>query len=121
MHGGWVYILSSNSGTLYIGVTSDLFHRILEHRAGVRSGFASKYHCERLVYRERFEAIIAAIAREKELKGWSRAKKIALIEGQNPEWRDLAQWWGRHMLHGPEKIADQEELEKRRIKLTRPR
>lgn len=109
--GGWVYVLASKSGTLYIGVTSDLFRRVLQHGAGIRCGFASKYSCNRLVYREGFRTIVDAIAREKELKGWTRAKKIALIETNNPEWRDFAEWWGRPMLHAPERIADQENIQ----------
>jgi putative endonuclease len=76
---------------LYIGVTSDLTNRIAEHRAGVHpSSFTQRYNVDRLVYFELTSDIQAAIAREKQLKGWTRAKKIALIESENPEWRDLA-------------------------------
>ena len=76
-------------GTLYTGVTSDLSRRVYEHREGLTPGFTSRYACKRLVYYERYERIVDAIAREKQIKGGSRAKKIALIETLNPQWRDL--------------------------------
>lgn len=117
MRGGWTYILAGRTGTLYTGVTSDLFRRILEHRAGVRSGFASRYDCHRLVYIERFASITAAIDREKVIKGWTRAKKLALIEAGNPEWRDLAQFWGARMLMGNESIAEENAKESLRTRL----
>jgi putative endonuclease len=117
MRGGWVYMLASKRGTLYIGVTSDLSRRILEHRSGIRSGFAHKYGCNRLVYFEEFETITAAIARETELKGWTRTKKKALVERKNPEWRDLAQHWGDPLLLPNEPIAEQEKLQNQRIQL----
>ncbi|HEX4039085.1 MAG TPA: GIY-YIG nuclease family protein [Acidobacteriaceae bacterium] len=100
MHGGSVYILTSKSGTLYIGVPGDWFRRVLEHRKGIRSGFASKHHCDRLVYGQHCLSILAATARETEMKGGRRARKIALIESFNPEWRDLARHWGDRMLMG---------------------
>ena len=87
--GGWVYILSSNTRRLYVGVTSDLSGRMWEHRNGVFEGFAKKYRINQLVYYELFHDIEEAIAREKQLKGWARAKKIALIEKLNPVWIDL--------------------------------
>jgi len=90
MKGGYVYILSSKSGVLYIGVTSRLDTRFLQHKMKLIGGFSRKYHTDRLVYFERFEDIRVAIAREKHLKGWIRAKKIALIESVNPSWRDLS-------------------------------
>ncbi|WP_196490047.1 GIY-YIG nuclease family protein [Erythrobacter donghaensis] len=77
------------NGTLYIGVTSDLPRRAWEHREGVVSGFTKKYGCKRLVWFELHATMEHAIAREKQIKGGSRAKKIALIEAMNPEWRDL--------------------------------
>ena len=89
-HGGWVYIMSSHSRCLYIGVTSDLHGRVWEHKNGVLEGFTKKYKINRLVYYEFFHDIETAIAREKQLKGWSRAKKISLIEKRNPGWEDLA-------------------------------
>ena len=74
LKGGHVYILGSATGTLYIGVTSGLYRRILQHRTGTHSGFAHKYGCTRLLYAEPFERIEEAIARETQLKGWTRAK-----------------------------------------------
>jgi len=87
--GGWVYIVSSHSRCLYIGVTSDLSGRVWEHKIGVYEGFTKKYKINQLVCHELFHDIESAIAREKQLKGWSRAKKIALIEKMNPGWEDL--------------------------------
>ena len=91
----WVYILASDRGVLYIGVTSELDRRILDHRSGIRSGFATKYRCHRLVYYEEYAYITSAIAREKTLKGWTRAKKLALIREMNQHYRDLAEDWGK--------------------------
>ena len=88
-HQYWAYIMSSLSGTLYIGVTSDLELRVWQHKTGVFEGFSKKYSCTRLVYREEFDSVFKAISREKQLKGWRRSKKIALIERQNPRWEDL--------------------------------
>jgi putative endonuclease len=86
-----VYILASRHyGTLYIGVTSDLMKRLWEHREGVLSGFTSRYAVHRLVYFEMFGDMDRAIAREKQLKNWHRRWKVNLINGENPEWRDLA-------------------------------
>jgi len=85
-----VYILASRRhGTLYTGVTSNLSQRVFQHREGLTPGFASRYGCNRLVFYEHFERMEEAIAREKQIKGGSRAKKIALIESMNPEWNDL--------------------------------
>ncbi|WP_158749411.1 GIY-YIG nuclease family protein [Acidobacterium sp. S8] len=91
----WVYILASDRGVLYIGVTSNLYRRVLDHRAGIRSGFATKYKCHRLIYYEEFKYMTSAIAREKELKGWRRSKKLALIRTTNEHFRDLADGWGK--------------------------
>jgi putative endonuclease len=88
-HHYYVYILSSRSRTLYIGVTKRLVFRIDQHRSGELGGFTSKYKIHRLVYFERFQYIGNAIAREKELKGWLREKKVALISAENPTWEDL--------------------------------
>jgi len=75
---------------LYVGVTSNLGKRIAEHRAGVHpSSFTKRYNIDRMVYFDMSSDIRAAIAREKQIKGWTRAKKVALIESVNPEWRDL--------------------------------
>ena len=86
----YVYILASRiGGTLYIGVTNDLLRRVGEHREGVVAGFTKKYGVKRLVYFETFDDVDAAIAREKQLKGWNRVWKIRLIEKDNPNWDDL--------------------------------
>jgi putative endonuclease len=85
-----VYILASRRhGTLYTGVTSNLGQRVFQHREGLTPGFASRYGCNRLVFYENYERMDEAIAREKQIKGGSRARKIALIEAMNPEWKDL--------------------------------
>ena len=85
-----VYILASAMGrALYIGVTTDISRRLEEHRLG-RVTHTAKYKIDRLIYLEPFETPPDAIAREKQLKGWTRAKKIALINRSNPDWRDLA-------------------------------
>jgi putative endonuclease len=85
-----VYILCNRrNGTLYIGVTSNLAHRIWQHREGVADGFTKRYGTGRLVHAEAFEDVSLAIAREKALKKWRRDWKIALIERDNPEWDDL--------------------------------
>jgi putative endonuclease len=104
-HRYWVYIVSSNSGTLYIGVTDNLTRRMLEHKSGTIEGFASKYHCHRLVYYESFDNILKAISREKQLKGWRRSKKLALIESFNPRWQDLAEHTGQRMAFPGESIT----------------
>ncbi len=83
-HQYFAYIVSSRSGTLYIGMTNSIYRRALQHKHGEIEGFASKYHCNRLVYYESFDDVHKAIGREKQLKGWTRAKKIALIESKNP-------------------------------------
>ena len=88
-HGGWVYIMSSHSRCLYVGVTSDLPGRVWEHKNGVYAGFSKKYKTHHLVHQEFFPDIESAIAREKQLKGWTRAKKIGLIEKINRGWEDL--------------------------------
>jgi len=88
-----VYIMSSGRRTIYIGVTNDLQRRVFEHKKKLISGFTSKYNYIYLVYFEMHNDIIHAIAREKELKGWVRKKKIALIEQSNPDWKDLASEW----------------------------
>ncbi len=91
MKGGFVYILASKSGVLYTGVTRGLDIRMLQHRFKIVEGFTKKYNVSRLMYYERHPDIRAAIAREKQIKGWTRKKKIALIESSNPTWKDLAE------------------------------
>jgi putative endonuclease len=88
----FVYILASHSRRLYVGVTNDLLRRVYQHRAG-DVNFTARYQIHRLVHFELAENPLAAIEREKELKGWLRSKKIALIEAKNPAWCDLAEAW----------------------------
>jgi len=90
----WVYILASKSRRIYIGVTNDIERRVREHKQGEIEGFTRRYKINRLVYRERFHYVDNAIAREKEIKGWDRAKRVALIESENPTWEDLSLEWG---------------------------
>jgi len=85
-----VYIVASRrNGTLYIGVTSDLVARIWQHKTKAVAGFTARYGCDRLVYFEMLDSAEAAITREKQMKEWRRAWKIALIEEANPDWLDL--------------------------------
>jgi len=85
-----VYILAGKSGVLYTGVTGHLAKRIWQHKEKLVDGFARRYNLDRLVWFERHATARAAIAREKEIKGWRRSKKTALIEVMNPGWRDLS-------------------------------
>ncbi len=89
----YVYIMASYRGTLYTGVTNDLIRSVYEHRNQLTGGFTSKYNVSKLVYYEITEDVASAIAREKQIKGWRRSKKIALIEAMNPYWVDLAEGW----------------------------
>lgn len=93
----FVYIMTNRSKTLYTGITGNLFQRVRLHKAGTGSAFTSKYKVDRLVYFERYEDVNKAIEREKQIKGWLRVKKIALIVSVNPAWRDLSlEWLERH-------------------------
>ncbi len=85
----YVYILTSNSRTLYVGMTSDLARRVAQHKNKELPGFTQKYNVGQLVYFEEFQRPQDAIEREKQLKGWRRDKKIALVENENPGWTDL--------------------------------
>lgn len=105
----WVYIMSSTSGTLYIGITSTLFGRALQHKDKLIKGFTSRYDCNRLVYYEGFDDVRKAISREKEPKGWVRKKKIALIESVNPRWEDLSKTWGGKTAMQNQAITDSRE------------
>jgi putative endonuclease len=91
----WVYILSSKSRRIYTGVTNDIERRVLEHKEGRLEGFTRRYRINRLVYLERYHYVRNAIAREKEIKSFDRAKRVALIEGSNPTWSDLSEEWGK--------------------------
>jgi putative endonuclease len=87
----WVYIMTNKNRTvLYTGMTDDLIRRVGEHRGGEIAGFTASYRCKELIYYEHCTDVLAAIAREKQLKRWSRNKKAALIATLNPHWRDLA-------------------------------
>ena len=86
----YVYIMTNRSRTLYTGVTNDLLRRVYEHKNKLIKGFTSKYNIQYLVYYETASSIYSAIEREKQSKGWLRAKKIALIESINPELEDLS-------------------------------
>ena len=90
MHDHFVYIMSNKSRTLYTGVTKDLSRRAYEHKSKLIPGFTQRYNITKLVYFEATSDINSAIAREKQIKGWLRKKKIELIESMNPEWEDLA-------------------------------
>ena len=90
----YVYIMASRSLTLYTGVTGDIYHRSLQHKEGEIEGFTKKYHINRLVYYETFKYVNNALAREKQVKAWTRAKRLALIKTTNPAWQDLAEDWG---------------------------
>jgi putative endonuclease len=85
--------MTKNSKTLYIGVTNDLMRRVYEHKNKLIKGFTSKYNITKLVYHEEYGDIEKAIAREKQIKGWTRKKKITLIESINPEWKDFNEEW----------------------------
>ena len=89
----YLYIMSNVAQTLYIGVTNDLERRVYEHKHRLVPGFTSKYGLTQLVYFAEFTDVREAIRREKQLKGWKRERKIGLIVGLNPEWRDLAADW----------------------------
>lgn len=94
----FVYVMTNRSKTLYTGITGNLIQRVRLHKAGVGSRFTSKYRLDRLVYFEGYEDVHKAIEREKEIKGWLRIKKIALIVSVNPAWRDLSlEWYERHV------------------------
>jgi len=89
----YVYIMTNRSDGLYTGVTNNLQRRVYEHKHHLVAGYTSKYQMNYLVYFEETPDVYAAIAREKQLKGWSHAKKINLIESVNPDWRDLSEDW----------------------------
>ena len=90
----YVYILTNkNNRVMYIGVTNDLARRLYEHKQELVEGFTKRYHVHKLVYYEQTTDVRSAIAREKQLKGWLRARKNELVETMNPEWRDLSEDW----------------------------
>ncbi len=89
----FVYVMGSLSGTLYIGMTGRLERRVFQHKQHTVEGFTSKYEVDRLLYSESYDDVHKAIAREKQLKGWRREKKVALIQSLNPHWVDLSREW----------------------------
>lgn len=90
----YVYIVASRSLNLYTGITNNIFRRVLQHKQGDIEGFTKRYNINRLVYYEVFHQVGSAIAREKQIKAWTRAKRLALIRSRNPTWQDLAEGWG---------------------------
>jgi len=86
--------MASRSLNLYVGVTNSVYRGALQHKSGEIAGFTKRYHINRLVYYEPFQYVRNAIAREKQIKGWPPAKKLALIKSVNPTWPDLAEDWG---------------------------
>jgi len=106
----YVYILASLSGTLYVGITSNLSKRMWQHKEHVYKGFTSQYQVDRLLYYETFGAVQEAIEREKQLKGWRREKKINLITKENPHWEDLSGDW---FVDVPRKFAFHEVSDKK--------
>src|ERR1700733_11643994 len=91
----YTYIVASRSHNFYVGITSEIEVRVRQHKNGTFDGHSKKYNCNRLVWFERHPFVAYAITREKQLKGWSRVKKIALIERENPAWVDLSGEWGK--------------------------
>ena len=89
----YVYIMSSKTGTLYVGVTNDIKKRVYQHKNHLIPGFTNKYNIDRLLYVETVSDPISAISREKQIKKWRREKKIAIIDSMNPDWKDLSDGW----------------------------
>lgn len=89
----YIYIMTNESGTLYTGMTSNLETRVYQHKQKLIPGYTKRYNITRLVYYEETNDVWAAIAREKQIKGWLRRRKVELIESENPNWGDLAQHW----------------------------
>jgi len=125
----YVYIMASRSLTLYTGVTGDIYHRALQHKAGEIEGFTKKYHIDRLVYYETFKYVNNAIAREKQIKAWTRAKRLALIKTMNPAWQNLAEGWGELTKlqiprfardDNPENMKDNSKVEESNTGATKP-
>jgi len=107
----YVYVMASRSLNLYTGVTNSIYQRALQHKSDYIDGFTKKYHINRLVYYEIFEHIGNAIAREKQIKAWTRTKRLALIKSMNPTWQDLAESWrGKAELQIPRVARDDNSL-----------
>jgi putative endonuclease len=118
LHDYYTYIMTNRSGTLYVGVTNNLEARVLQHKEGVNDGFTKRYSIDRLVYYEHTNDVTAAIAREKQIKGWLRSKKVALINAENPEWRDLSEDW--YPLERPRVLVEGEILRSAQNDKVRP-
>ncbi len=106
----FTYIIANRSHTLYIGVTGDPHKRVFQHKWKEHDGFTERYNCDRLVWFETYQDIRKAIAREKQLKGWRREKKIALIEKANPTWEDLSREWYDVEPADPKRAADRMDI-----------
>jgi putative endonuclease len=98
----YVYILSSQRRVLYIGITSNIEQRVLQHKTHAFGGFTAKYNVTNLVFFERHSDVLTAIKREKEMKAWRREEKIALIESANPKWKDLSYGWHQRHRYQPD-------------------
>ena len=102
----YVYIMASQRRVLYVGITSTIESRVRQHKSHTFGGFTANYNVTNLVYFERYDSVLKAIRREKELKDWRREKKIALIESNNPKWRDLSYgWYQRHRYQPDRKLS----------------
>ncbi len=102
----YVYIMASKSRAICTGMTNNVEKRVWQHKNDLIEGFTKKYKCHRLVHRESFDDVRNAINREKEIKSWTRAKKVALIEETNPLWDDLAAEWYIHHRHAASTYRD---------------
>ena len=89
----YIYIMTSQSGTMYIGMTNDINKRVYQHKNHLIPGFTDKYNVDQLLYVETTSDPVSAIRREKQLKKWRREKKVALVDSQNPDWKDLSEGW----------------------------
>lgn len=98
--------MSSKSGTIYTGMTNNLYTRVMQHRRREIPGFTARYNVTRLVYYETFSNALDAIRRETQIKGWTRKKKLDLIESMNPRWKDLSEGWGELLPTRPWQVRD---------------
>ena len=106
----YVYILASQNRVLYIGMTSNIEHRVFQHKTHAFEGFTSKYNVTTLVYLERHGDVMTAIRREKEMKAWRREEKISLIESTNAKWKDLSYGWYQRHRFQPDRNAIQSKI-----------
>ena len=89
----YIYIMTSQSGTLYVGMTNNIKKRVYQHKNHLIPGFTDKYTIDQLLYVETMSDLVSAIRREKQLKKWRREKKVTLVDSQNPDWKDLSEDW----------------------------